>query len=307
MTTLVTSYGPSLRQPSMEPADDARQQPALSHRVSVADLRGNDEENDVVFVRFKASTPPFDASSCVGPRKLSVVGGLAQLGDWHLGKSISLRVVGNEGKLIDCFFQCLSLASPFFRLQLTFTALSLATRHAYTTRRAYTTGDNLLWESAPVAIPRDRYRWFFRLQFFPSMSTLSLKQDPNLFLLSFSSSSSLSAQLPLQLPLRRQRPPRVGDGAPSGLGRGAEDLHRNAGGREEVRRVFFFSKKKKRIKLTLNSLPPPPRLIPTPQPTARTPSPSRRAPAPTTAGSRPTAAARCRSESEGRPARPARS
>ena len=35
-------------------------------------------------------------------------------------------------------------------------------------------------------------------------------------------------QLPLQLPLRRQRPPRVGDGPPPGLGRGAEDVHWNA-------------------------------------------------------------------------------
>ena len=99
----------------VEPAeDDANQQPTLSHRLSIADGDGGDEfDFDFMNVRFRASTPPFDAPHSGGPKKLAVVGSLPQLGDWHLDGSVPLRVVRTEGKEgIDRFFFSLSLSFP---------------------------------------------------------------------------------------------------------------------------------------------------------------------------------------------------
>jgi hypothetical protein len=83
---------------NVEPAnDDANQRPTLSHRLSIAD--GDDDfDFDYMNVRFRASTPPFDAPHSGGPKKLAVVGSLPQLGDWHLDGSVPLRVVRTEGK-----------------------------------------------------------------------------------------------------------------------------------------------------------------------------------------------------------------
>ena len=82
---------------NVEPADDdVNQQPTLSHRLSFADP--DDFDGDFMNVRFRASTPPFDAPHSGGPKKLAVVGSLPQLGDWHLDGSVPLRVVRTEGK-----------------------------------------------------------------------------------------------------------------------------------------------------------------------------------------------------------------
>ena len=124
----------------VEPAeDDANQQPTLSHRLSIAD--GDDDADfDYMNVRFRASTPPFDAPHSGGPKKLAVVGSLPQLGDWHLDGSVPLRVVRTEGEkarersrrffLFSSTFSA-SLFSPlltFGRLSLSL-LLSLADEH----------------------------------------------------------------------------------------------------------------------------------------------------------------------------------
>ena len=147
----------------VEPADDeANQQPTLSHRLSIAD--GDDEfDSDFMNVRFRAFTPPFDAPHSSGPKKLAVVGSLPQLGDWHLDGSVPLRVVRTDGEwgvmvveeTIDSFlsFSAFAFSSLSTRLALTFDrfSLSLADQHVL-----FCTGDNLVWESDPVAIPRAR-------------------------------------------------------------------------------------------------------------------------------------------------------
>lgn len=80
----------------MEPAEDVANQPMLDQRVSIAD--DEDDLSEHMNVRFRATTPPFDAPHSGGPKKLAVVGSLPQLGDWHLDGSMPLRVVRTDGE-----------------------------------------------------------------------------------------------------------------------------------------------------------------------------------------------------------------
>lgn len=102
---LASAGGETLHQPA-----DAQEQPVLQRaKWSIINVNADgdaadeddDLDSDVMHVRFRATTPPFDAPHSGGPKKLAVVGSVPQLGDWHLDGSVPLRVVRVEGEFLD--------------------------------------------------------------------------------------------------------------------------------------------------------------------------------------------------------------
>lgn len=102
---LVTGGGGGGVESLHQSVDAGEEKPMLSRaKYSIIERFGDDDDDfdldsDVLHVRFRATTPPFDAPHSSGPKKLAVVGSVPQLGDWHLDGSVPLRVVRVEGKL----------------------------------------------------------------------------------------------------------------------------------------------------------------------------------------------------------------
>ena len=76
-------------------ADPAPGMPPPTAPVNAA---GAGDEDQLKPIKFVAITDAFDAPHSGGPKKLAVVGGLAELGGWSLGGSLTLEQVRREGK-----------------------------------------------------------------------------------------------------------------------------------------------------------------------------------------------------------------